>query len=191
MIFQTLPSTVSIVILSEWFLNDCLTRLDSASCNKNYRELIMFLICNSRRVASDQRIKYALLKSNLLLAAPWSNQDYFDAIEKLKKLPQINCDLDLDAKCQSQRLLLLHHASKCPHECGRCIITPHCWGMRVLWHHVLVCKVQDCQIPHLSSRYMLSHYSRCANSGCSTCGPLREAIKLNYLRYKKLYDENK
>jgi len=86
-------------------------------------------------------------------------------------------------KQQQQRLLLLRHASKCPHESGRCPVTPHCWNMKQLWKHIMSCKDQDCKVAHcVSSRYVLSHYSKCKEPTCPVCGPVREAIKRNYER---------
>jgi hypothetical protein len=48
-------------------------------------------------------------------------------------------------KQQQQRLLLLRHASKCPHE-HVCPITPHCGQMKVLWKHIVACKMPDCKV---------------------------------------------
>ena len=90
-------------------------------------------------------------------------------------------------KQQQQRLLLLRHASKCPHEHGRCPVTPHCWNMKQLWKHIMSCKDQECKIPHcVSSRYVLSHYSKCKEHTCPVCGPVREAIKRNYLKSQEI-----
>lgn len=90
-------------------------------------------------------------------------------------------------KQQQQRLLLLRHASKCPHESGRCPVTPHCWNMKQLWKHIMSCKDQECKIPHcVSSRYVLSHYSKCKEATCPVCGPVREAIKRNYLKSQEI-----
>jgi E1A/CREB-binding protein len=90
-------------------------------------------------------------------------------------------------KQQQQRLLLLRHASKCPHEHGRCPVTPHCWNMKQLWKHIMSCKDQECKIPHcVSSRYVLSHYSKCKEPTCPVCGPVREAIKRNYLKSQEI-----
>lgn len=88
-------------------------------------------------------------------------------------------------KQQQQRLLLLRHASKCPHDDGRCPVTPHCWSMKQLWKHIMSCKDQECKVAHcVSSRYVLSHYSKCKEQTCPVCAPVREAIKRNYERSK-------
>lgn len=88
-------------------------------------------------------------------------------------------------KQQQQRLLLLRHASKCPHEDSKCPVTPHCWSMKQLWKHIMSCKDQDCKVAHcVSSRYVLSHYSKCKEGSCPVCQPVREAIKRNYERSK-------
>ena len=79
---------------------------------------------------------------------------------------------------QQQRLLLLRHASKCPHD--KCPVTSHCEGMKKLWRHIMSCKEAECKIAHcVSSRYVLSHYSKCRETQCPVCGPVREAIKRN------------
>eukprot|EP00602_Paraphysomonas_sp_CaronLab_P005647 CAMPEP_0185028304 /NCGR_PEP_ID=MMETSP1103-20130426/13948_1 /TAXON_ID=36769 /ORGANISM="Paraphysomonas bandaiensis, Strain Caron Lab Isolate" /LENGTH=1753 /DNA_ID=CAMNT_0027562681 /DNA_START=94 /DNA_END=5355 /DNA_ORIENTATION=- len=81
---------------------------------------------------------------------------------------------------QQQRLLLLRHASKCPHE-ESCQVTPHCKPMKELWKHIMGCKDQNCKTPHcVSSRYVLSHYSKCKEQNCPVCGPVRDAIRKNY-----------
>jgi len=88
---------------------------------------------------------------------------------------------------QQQRLLLLRHASKCPHENGACPVTPHCAGMKRLWKHIAECKDQQCQMAHcVSSRYVLSHYHRCKDPRCAVCGPVREAIQRNHEKAKQL-----
>ena len=87
---------------------------------------------------------------------------------------------------QQQRLLLLRHASKCPHEFGTCPVTPHCQGMKRLWKHIAECKDQQCQMAHcVSSRYVLSHYHRCKDPRCAVCGPVREAIQRNHEKAKQ------
>ena len=88
---------------------------------------------------------------------------------------------------QQQRLLLLRHASKCPHENGNCPVTPHCVGMKRLRKHIAECKDQQCQMAHcVSSRYVLSHYHRCKDPRCAVCGPVREAIQRNHEKAKQL-----
>ena len=82
-------------------------------------------------------------------------------------------------KQQHQRLLLLRHASRCPHDDDSlCPVTPHCRSMKTLWKHILVCKDQHCRTAHcVSSRYVLSHYSKCKELECLVCTPVRDAIK--------------
>jgi len=88
---------------------------------------------------------------------------------------------------QQQRLLLLRHAAKCPHEDGRCPVTPHCAGMKRLWKHIAECKDQKCLVPHcVSSRYVLSHYHRCKDVRCPVCGPVREAIHRSHEKQKQM-----
>ena len=94
-------------------------------------------------------------------------------------------------KQQQQRLLLLRHASKCPHE-TKCSVTPHCSTMKELWKHIMSCKNHKCNVAHcVSSRYVLSHYSKCKDVQCPVCGPVREAIKRNYdMRSQQIRDVN-
>jgi len=88
---------------------------------------------------------------------------------------------------QQQRLLLLRHAAKCPHEDDKCPVTPHCAGMKRLWKHIAECKDQKCQVPHcVSSRYVLSHYHRCKDQRCPVCGPVREAIHRSHEKQKQM-----
>ncbi|KAL3923774.1 MAG: hypothetical protein SGILL_001456, partial [Bacillariaceae sp.] len=88
---------------------------------------------------------------------------------------------------QQQRLLLLRHAAKCHHEDGKCLVTPHCAGMKRLWKHIAECKDQKCLVPHcVSSRYVLSHYHRCKDVRCPVCGPVREAIHRSHEKQKQM-----
>jgi len=89
---------------------------------------------------------------------------------------------------QQQRLLLLRHAAKCPHEGDeKCPVTPHCSGMKKLWKHIAECKNQKCLVPHcVSSRYVLSHYHRCKDVRCPVCGPVREAIHRSHEKAKAM-----
>lgn len=81
-------------------------------------------------------------------------------------------------KHKQQRLLLLHHASKCPHEDGRCPVTNHCADMKRLWKHMARCTDTNCQVSHcFSSRSILSHYRKCTDSNCKACGPVREMVR--------------
>jgi E1A/CREB-binding protein len=88
---------------------------------------------------------------------------------------------------QQQRLLLLRHAAKCPHQDNQCPVTPHCAGMKRLWKHIAECKDQKCMVPHcVSSRYVLSHYHRCKDVRCPVCGPVREAIHRSHEKQKQM-----
>lgn len=79
---------------------------------------------------------------------------------------------------KQQRLLLLHHSAKCPHEDGRCSVTSHCAEMKRLWKHMDQCKDNNCQVPHCySSRTILSHYRKCNEPACPACGPVREIAR--------------
>lgn len=84
----------------------------------------------------------------------------------------------LRIKHKQQRLLLLHHSAKCPHENGRCTVTPHCADMKRLWKHMEGCKDNQCRVPHcFSSRAILSHYRKCKDTSCPACGPVRETVR--------------
>ena len=76
------------------------------------------------------------------------------------------------------RLLQLRHASKCLIE-KNCPVSKTCAIMKELWRHILICRHNDCKRNHcLSSRQVLSHYSKCNFFGCLICVPVREAIYL-------------
>lgn len=79
---------------------------------------------------------------------------------------------------KQQRLLLLHHSAKCPHDDGRCNVTPHCADMKRLWKHMEGCKDNQCRVSHcFSSRAILSHYRKCKDASCPACGPVRETVR--------------
>jgi hypothetical protein len=105
-------------------------------------------------------------------------------------LPEVLCVSNFEhqvqiQKCQSQRLLLLRHSSKCIHLEDRCPVSPHCLTMKNVWLHIKGCKDQNCKIRHcISSRYILSHYSNCRQTGCLVCSAVREAVRKNYNRKK-------
>lgn len=78
---------------------------------------------------------------------------------------------------KQQRLLLLHHSSKCNHENGKCPVTQHCADMKKLWVHMAKCEDNRCRVPHCySSRAILSHYRKCKDPDCQACGPVRETV---------------
>jgi len=84
---------------------------------------------------------------------------------------------------KQQRLLLLHHSAKCPHEDGRCPVTQHCADMKRLWKHMEGCKDNSCRVPHcFSSRAILSHYRKCKDPACPACGPVRETVRKSQSR---------
>ncbi len=84
-------------------------------------------------------------------------------------------------KQQQQRIVLLRHASNCHHDIGKCIVTPHCAYMKNLWKHIISCKDLDCTFNHcISSRYVLYHYSKCIDTSCPICQPVRTAIKKSF-----------
>lgn len=79
---------------------------------------------------------------------------------------------------KQQRLLLLHHSSKCPYDNDKCKVTPYCSEMKKLWKHMARCTDNECRVPHcFSSRSILSHYRKCKDPGCPACGPVRETVR--------------
>jgi hypothetical protein len=77
---------------------------------------------------------------------------------------------------QRQRLFMLRHVSKCPFPTN-CPVTPDCETMKTLWFHLLSCRDINCQTERCSSsRHVLTHYSRCQDSECPICDPLRKMI---------------
>lgn len=98
---------------------------------------------------------------------------------------------------QIQRILLLRHAARCPHERGQCPHISHCGTLKDLWSHVSSCSDRNCQFRHcVSSRYILAHYSKCDSTDCPVCVPVRGMIKSASGERKRsmsaadLYDEN-
>ncbi|KAL7533926.1 hypothetical protein ACHAWF_004663 [Thalassiosira exigua] len=78
-----------------------------------------------------------------------------------------------------ERLILLHHARKCPHDENGgtvCPVTPQCSDAKRIWKHIAEC--QDKKCPHCySSRYVLTHYRECKDGMCRICGPVRNQIR--------------
>ena len=78
---------------------------------------------------------------------------------------------------KQQRLLLLHHSSKCQNTDGKCPVTQHCADMKRLWLHMAKCEDNRCTVAHCySSRAILSHYRKCKDADCQACGPVRETV---------------
>ena len=78
---------------------------------------------------------------------------------------------------KQQRLLLLHHSSKCKNTDGNCPVTQHCADMKKLWLHMARCEDNRCRIPHCySSRAILSHYRKCKDPKCQACTPVRKVV---------------
>jgi hypothetical protein len=86
-------------------------------------------------------------------------------------------------------LILLRHASKCPHGAGEggssCPGNNHCASMNKLWKHISSCRQtglgdesKSCKYPNCSrSRYALWHFKNCADLGsCPVCGPVRTIL---------------
>ena len=88
-------------------------------------------------------------------------------------------------KRQQHRLLLLRHASKCPHE-RDCPITPHCAQMKKLWNHVLRCSDDNCKEKCKPTRLLLVHYSKCCDVVCRLCTPVRETIRFNIKKSRQM-----
>mmetsp|Transcript_33018 Transcript_33018/g.79887 ORF Transcript_33018/g.79887 Transcript_33018/m.79887 type:complete len:251 (+) Transcript_33018:67-819(+) len=76
---------------------------------------------------------------------------------------------------QQERLVLLHHARKCPHE-EDCPVTPNCAETKRLWKHIAQCKNKKCSHCY-SWRYVLTHFRECKDETCPICGPVREVIR--------------
>lgn len=84
-----------------------------------------------------------------------------------------------------KRLVLLHHAAKCPSAEGHCKIS-HCSEMKRVWKHIATCKGANCNFPHcFNSRVVLSHYRRCKDLTCVVCGPVRETDEIQKTNKKR------
>jgi hypothetical protein len=86
-------------------------------------------------------------------------------------------------------LLLLRHASKCPHGAGEggstCPGNNHCATMKKLWKHISSCRqnghgneIKFCKYPNCSRIcYALAHFKNCAGMGsCPVCVPVRRFL---------------
>lgn len=112
-----------------------------------------------------------------------SNQQSGGMISSGSKASRNDPEWKIRIRHKQQRLLLLHHSAKCPHEDGRCPVTPHCADMKRLWKHMEGCKDNQCRIPHcFSSRAILSHYRKCKDASCPACGPVRETVRRSQTR---------
>ena len=81
---------------------------------------------------------------------------------------------------QQQRLLLLHHSSKCQAPDGTCKATKYCKEMKRLWSHMAKCEDYNCRTQHCySSRTILSHYRKCKDQECQICKPVRQSVWSN------------
>jgi len=98
----------------------------------------------------------------------------------MSRMSRDDPEMKVRIRHKQQRLLLLHHSAKCPHEDGRCTVTPHCVDMKRLWRHMEGCKDNQCKVAHcFSSRAILSHYRKCREANCPACGPVRETVRRN------------
>ena len=89
-----------------------------------------------------------------------------------------NEDYQVRLRHKQQRLLLLHHSSKCRYDEGLCPVTPHCADMKKLWSHMSSCTDTHCTVAHcFSSRSILSHYRKCTDTRCPVCGPVKESVR--------------
>lgn len=92
-----------------------------------------------------------------------------------------------DVLLQRHRLFQLRHALTCRYQESNCSpnklsppkpcpISSHCFKLKKLWTHLLVCKNDDCSIPLcVSSRFVLNHYANCQSvETCQICKPVRD-----------------
>lgn len=89
-----------------------------------------------------------------------------------------------------ERLILLHHARKCPHkenEASPCPVNPQCAEAKRIWRHIAQgCKDNHCSYCY-SSRYVLTHYRECKDEMCQVCAPVREEIRLRKQHQQGIY----
>lgn len=98
-------------------------------------------------------------------------------------------ETDAKARNKRQRLLLLHHASKCTAEHGQCKVSAHCTKMKDVWKHIAQCNDSYCKVLYcMSSRYLLSHYKRC-KPPCHICDPVKKIIHGGSSRVSKALGE--
>ena len=205
------PIQLTINILAKWSSSLSLSLLDSACCNRVDREYFtkvlscQGLLSNDCEIGNFVQEGYFMYKLSLCnftkVAKEKIIEDYFQEENATCHLFRLKICLSnvllwnitpwrkndveyVDLKVQQNRLLLLWHANKCPNKGGQCPINQYCFGMKVVWAHIRICKDKLCRVPLCSStKTVLYHYASCQDPPCSICGPVREAIKQNYLRY--------
>lgn len=80
-------------------------------------------------------------------------------------------------KKMQERLLILHHASRCSHPYGRCPLGGKCEDYQCLLLHFHTCIGTSCTWSHCqSSKNLLSHFASCKDARCEACRPLRQKI---------------
>lgn len=80
-------------------------------------------------------------------------------------------------KKMQERLLILHHASRCSHPYGRCPLEGNCTEFQCLLLHFHTCIGTSCTWPHCqSSKKVLAHFASCKDAQCEACRPLRQKI---------------
>ena len=141
----------------------------------------------SSQQQSSSRAPAPMAQANYQASAPATASASSSAAAPSANSSRPSSDRQQVLRHQQQRLLLLRHAAKCPHQDNQCPVTPHCAGMKRLWKHIAECKDQKCVVPHcVSSRYVLSHYHRCKDVRCPVCGPVREAIHRSHEKQKQM-----
>lgn len=106
-------------------------------------------------------------------------------IEILKNDFDINDHDDSRSKAIKEfqrRLVLINHALNCPFNANskfkHCRSTPECKKIYSLYQHVQVCSLPQCDVTHcVSTRYLLSHQSKCVETNCPICKPVRMTIQ--------------
>ena len=74
-------------------------------------------------------------------------------------------------------ILLLRHASRCSCVDDSCPISPYCAAFRRIYSHVLHCSNYCCTETYChQSKFILAHYSKCEDSVCPVCQPVRVGI---------------
>lgn len=93
--------------------------------------------------------------------------------------PQVKLDPTISGSeitQRQQKLVLLFHSSQC-NSGPFCSITHHCWEMKQLFIHIKDCKRRICPMAHCaSSKLALHHYTRCEDSICFICIPIRNIV---------------
>jgi hypothetical protein len=132
-------------------------------------------------VASKKSVDVQYMSSSAsflcLPLLPHVAEQPFDEVRPAPSSVPAPVEDDIVVSLQKQRrLLLLYHASLCPHDdslAAKCRDVPHCSAMKRLYHHVIACHDHHCKLPGCKKhRSVWNHYQACRDETCIVCSPV-------------------